>query len=50
VKITAGYKANVIGFGWTNGVYLQMRNLIEADGGCRQAPEAKKVAVAAGAR
>ena len=46
VKITAGYKANVIGFGWTNGVYLQMRNLVEADGGCEQAP-AKKVAIAA---
>ena len=34
VKITAGYKQNVIGFGWTNGVYLQMRQLIDADGGC----------------
>jgi alpha,alpha-trehalase len=50
VKITAGYKANVIGFGWTNGVYLQMRNLIEADGGCAQPPAEKKVAVAAGVR
>jgi len=38
VKITAGYKTNVIGFGWTNGVYLQMRHLIEADGGCEMAP------------
>ena len=34
VKITAGYKTNVIGFGWTNGVYLKLRQLIEADGGC----------------
>jgi len=24
VHVTAGYKANVIGFGWTNGVYLKM--------------------------
>ena len=38
VKITAGYKQNVIGFGWTNGVYLQMRRLIETDGGCEMAP------------
>ncbi|MBS0381346.1 MAG: trehalase [Proteobacteria bacterium] len=34
VKITAGYKTNVIGFGWTNGVYLKMHQLIDADGGC----------------
>ena len=38
VKITAGYKTNVIGFGWTNGVYLKMRALIAADGGCEAAP------------
>ncbi|HEX5961522.1 MAG TPA: trehalase family glycosidase [Rhodanobacteraceae bacterium] len=38
VKITAGYKTNVIGFGWTNGVYLQMQKLIEADGGCAATP------------
>lgn len=37
VKITAGYKANVIGFGWTNGVYLKMEHLIAADGGCKSA-------------
>ncbi|HET7610614.1 MAG TPA: trehalase family glycosidase [Rhodanobacteraceae bacterium] len=40
VKITAGYKQNVIGFGWTNGVYLNMRNLIAADGGCEAQPAA----------
>lgn len=36
VKITAGYKQNVIGFGWTNAVYLKMDHLIDADadGGC----------------
>jgi alpha,alpha-trehalase len=45
VKITAGYKQNVIGFGWTNGVYLNMQNLIAADGGC----EAQPAAAAAGA-
>ena len=30
VKVAAGYKANVIGFGWTNGVYLKMRALLGA--------------------
>lgn len=45
VKITAGYKQNVIGFGWTNGVYLNMQKLIAADGGC----EARPAAAAAGA-
>ncbi len=29
VKITAGYEANVIGFGWTNGVYLKLQNLLQ---------------------
>lgn len=43
VTITAGYKTNVIGFGWTNGVYLQMQQLIAADGGC-EAPPAKQAA------
>jgi len=28
VHVTAGYKENVIGFGWTNGVYLKMRELL----------------------
>jgi len=28
VAVAAGYKANVIGFGWTNGVYLQMQKLL----------------------
>jgi alpha,alpha-trehalase len=44
VHITAGYKANVIGFGWTNGVYLKMSHLTEANGGCKSA-EAAKTAV-----
>lgn len=28
VEVATGYKANVVGFGWTNGVYLQMNNLL----------------------
>jgi len=27
VKVIAGYKANVIGFGWTNGVYLKLTEM-----------------------
>ncbi|MGH8124565.1 MAG: trehalase family glycosidase [Rhodanobacteraceae bacterium] len=44
VKITAGYTQNVIGFGWTNGVYLQMQQLIAADGGCGTAGQAQEAA------
>jgi alpha,alpha-trehalase len=28
IDVSAGYKANVVGFGWTNGVYLQMSTLL----------------------
>jgi alpha,alpha-trehalase len=28
VEVAAGYKSNVVGFGWTNGVYLQMSDLL----------------------
>ncbi len=28
VKVAAGYKSNVVGFGWTNGVYLRMNDLL----------------------
>jgi alpha,alpha-trehalase len=28
VKVAAGYKANVVGFGWTNGVYLKLQDLL----------------------
>lgn len=28
VKVAAGYKANVVGFGWTNGVYDQMSDIL----------------------
>jgi len=30
VAVSAGYKTNVIGFGWTNGVYLEMQRLLTA--------------------
>ncbi len=29
VTVTAGYKANQVGFGWTNAVYLKLHELIE---------------------
>ncbi|HZY72211.1 MAG TPA: trehalase family glycosidase [Edaphobacter sp.] len=29
VEVAAGYKSNAIGFGWTNGVYLQMSDLLK---------------------
>jgi len=32
VHVTAGYKENVIGFGWTNGVYLKMQELLLSEG------------------
>ncbi len=28
VKVVAGYKTNVVGFGWTNGVYLEFEKLV----------------------
>ncbi len=30
VKVAAGYKSNVVGFGWTNAVYLKLQDLIAA--------------------
>ena len=30
VAVATGYKSNVVGFGWTNGVYLEMRDLINS--------------------
>lgn len=30
VKVSAGYSENVIGFGWTNGVYLKLHELLDA--------------------
>jgi len=31
VQVTAGYTQNVVGFGWTNGVYLKLRELLSAE-------------------
>lgn len=28
IKVAAGYKSNVVGFGWTNGVYLKLQDLL----------------------
>jgi alpha,alpha-trehalase len=28
VKVAAGYKSNVVGFGWTNAVYLKLQDII----------------------
>jgi alpha,alpha-trehalase len=44
VRVTAGYADNVIGFGWTNGVYLKMRQLLATTakaqaGGAGSGPE-----------
>lgn len=33
VKVSAGYSTNVIGFGWTNGVYLKLRQLLDGNAG-----------------
>jgi len=30
VKVTAGYKSNEIGFGWSNAVYLKMKEVMAA--------------------
>jgi len=30
VKVAAGYKSNVVGFGWTNAVYLKLQDVIAA--------------------
>lgn len=30
VQVVTGYKENVVGFGWTNGVYLEMQQLLAA--------------------
>lgn len=40
VKVSAGYKQNVIGFGWTNAVYLKMREIM-AEEKARGAAEEK---------
>ena len=42
VKITAGYTANVVGFGWTNGVYLKLHALLDGAGKPAEAAAATK--------
>ena len=32
VEVATGYKMNVVGFGWTNAVYLEMQNVIANNG------------------
>jgi alpha,alpha-trehalase len=46
VRVTAGYTQNVVGFGWTNGVYLKMRELLSAgsSGGSCARPQAAAAA------
>ncbi len=36
VQVSAGYKQNVIGFGWTNGVYLQLEQLLATPAAARK--------------
>jgi alpha,alpha-trehalase len=35
VKVSTGYTTNVIGFGWTNGVYLKLQELLKSDGSAK---------------
>jgi alpha,alpha-trehalase len=35
--VAAGYKANVVGFGWTNGVYLRMHELLNGNAAASRA-------------
>ena len=32
VDVATGYKTNVVGFGWTNAVYLKMQDVIASGG------------------
>ena len=36
IEVAAGYKSNVVGFGWTNGVYLELQDLISKSKGSEQ--------------
>ncbi|MBV8145361.1 MAG: trehalase [Gammaproteobacteria bacterium] len=46
VRITAGYTQNVVGFGWSNGVYLKMRQLLSADAGSRPCAQVERAGLA----
>jgi alpha,alpha-trehalase len=53
VHVTAGYTQNVVGFGWTNGVYLKMHELMANrghSGPCSTAPGALEPEAAAAPR
>lgn len=38
VKVAAGYKSNVVGFGWTNGVYLKLQDILAEPASTTSAP------------
>jgi alpha,alpha-trehalase len=38
VKVATGYKSNVVGFGWTNAVYLQLEDILAEPPGTRSKP------------
>ena len=38
VKVATGYKSNVVGFGWTNAVYLQLEDILAEPAGTLAAP------------
>jgi hypothetical protein len=44
IQVAAGYAANVVGFGWTNGVFVELLSRLPADWveRLRQGPAAKK--------
>lgn len=42
VRVAAGYTGNQIGFGWTNGAYLEMEHLLRTTGKPQQATSLKK--------
>ena len=50
VHVTTGYTQNVVGFGWTNGVYLKMRELLSAESGGGSCAERQAAAAATGLR
>jgi alpha,alpha-trehalase len=39
VKVAAGYKSNVVGFGWTNAVYLKLQDVISEPSSPQPNPE-----------
>jgi alpha,alpha-trehalase len=41
VTVTTGYQTNAVGFGWTNGVYLQMEQLLETEPGTPSTPASR---------